>query len=445
MRSRSDLHDYQEAAVSFIKEKGCCGLALDMGLGKTVSTLTAISDLFDAFAISRVLVIAPLRVAQSVWPVEVKRWSHLSHLRVRVATGSARERLAAINSDASITVINRENVVWLLGALKRWPFDMVVIDESSSFKSPTAKRFRALRKVRKHIERIVLLTGTPSPNGLMDLWPQQFLIDIGEALGKTITGFRDLYFDPDYMGYNWTPKPDSSDKIHALLKSTWLSMSASDYLQLPPRIDLFESVSLDDDVLREYLKFEKLMLLELDSGDTIEAVSAGVLAGKLLQYANGAQYKDDSGAFEEIHTEKLDALREIVENNPGENILLAYNYKHDLVRLKAAFPGLVVLDASQSVIERWNRGEIRLLACHPQSAGHGLNLQDGGALCVWFGLNWSLELYQQFNARLHRQGQTKPVRIVHIVAEGTIDERVIDALRKKDATQSDLLNALKLC
>lgn len=440
MPSLIDLHAYQRRAVEFIKDRQCCGLALDMGLGKTVSTLTAVSDLFDQFAIGRVLVIAPLRVAQSVWAQEARKWDHLQHLSIAVVTGAERARQAPLNAGAQITVINRENVPWLVKGLKKWPFDMVVVDESSSFKNPSSKRFRALRKVREFINRIVLLTGTPSPNGLLDLWSQQFLIDVGESLGKTMTGYRDRFFNPGFMGYTWTPKDTADKEIHKLIGSLWLSMSASDYLQLPERLNLFEIVNLPPAVLKDYARFEKDLLLELASGELLEAQSAAVLANKLLQWCNGAVYRE--GAVEVLHDAKIEALREIIENNPGENILVAYNYRHDLARLQAAFPDLVVLDKTQTVIDDWNAGKIRLLAAHPQSAGHGLNLQDGGALCVWFGLCWSLEYYQQFNARLHRQGQTKPVRIVHLVAAGCLDERVVSVIRQKAATQNDLLRAL---
>lgn len=437
MLSRTDLHEYQRRAVDFILEHDRCGLALDMGLGKTVSTLTAISDLFDQFAIRRVLVIAPLRVCNTVWKQEARKWAHLNHLNIAVATGTESQRVAAVESTADIVVMNRENLVWLVKR-KRWPFDMVVIDESSSFKNPSSKRFRALKKALPRINKMVLLSGTPAPNGLADLWSQQYLIDFGESLGKTLTSYRERFFVFNPYSYQYTPKKDADGKIHALLSNTWVSMSAADYLELPERIDLFEFVDMPN--IDDYRRFERDLFISIQ-GEIVEAANAAVLAGKLLQWCNGAIYNAD-GSFEVLHDAKIDALREIVEENPSENILIAYNFKHDLERLKAVFTDLVVLDKSQRVVDDWNAGKIRLLAAHPQSAGHGLNLQDGGAFCVWFGLVWSLEYYAQFNARLHRQGQTRPVKVLHILTRGGIDERVISVLQDKESTQQDLLNAL---
>lgn len=444
MRSRSDLHDYQERCVDWIKVKRRCGLFVSMGLGKTVSTLTAIADLQDACMVERVLVIAPLRVANSVWPEEPKLWSHLRHLRVAAVTGTERQRLASLHKTADVYVTNRENVVWLVKHYgDRWPFDAVIIDESSSFKSPTAKRWRALKRVLPHTEYMILLTGTPSPNSLLDLWAQHYLIDCGAALGKTYTGYKQRFFESDYMGYNWTPRDGSADAIHALLENRCISMCAEDYLELPERIDLAEHVQLPTKTLEQYRQFERDLLTELDDGEELEAMNAAVLANKLLQFANGAIYTDDQGNWTELHKAKLDALDDIREANPGENVLVAYNFKSDLARLRKRFPDAVVLDKDPDTVRRWNRGEIGMMLAHPASAGHGLNLQGGGALCVWFGLNWSLELYQQFNARLHRQGQDRPVRIIHIVVDGCIDERVMSVLEQKSATQDALIAALK--
>lgn len=443
MLSRDDLHDYQSRAVEFIKDEVSCGLFLDMGLGKTTSTLTAISDMVDGFEVNRVLVVAPLRVANSVWKQEVDKWSHLSDLRVSVCTGSARDRAAALKVTADVYVINRENIPWLVEHYgKKWPFDMLVIDESSSFKNATSKRFKALRRALPMIDRVVLLTGTPSPNGLMDLWAQMYLLDYGERLGRTLTAYRQRFFDQGYMGWTYELREGSAEKIHALISDKVIHMSAEDYLDMPERIDVVREVDLSPKVLAEYKVFENTMFLEIDE-DEIEALTAGVLANKLMQYASGAVYTNDKGAWAEVHKEKLDALAEIIEDNTGENILVAYNFKSDLERLKKRFPNARVLDKEQSTIDAWNRGDIPLLLAHPASAGHGLNLQQGGALCVWFSLNWSLELYQQFNARLYRQGQDRPVRVVHIVCGGTIDRRVVKVLGEKDATQSDLLTALK--
>lgn len=444
MLSRRDLHAYQDRAVAFIKEKERCALFLDMGLGKTTSSLTAASDLIDECAVNKVLVIAPLRVANSVWAQEAQKWKHLSHLRVSVCTGPEKARRAALMRDADIYTINRENVSWLVqlyGA--KWPFDMVVVDESSSFKSPSAKRFKDLKKAVPYTNFMVLLTGTPSPNSLMDLWSQMYLVDFGEALGRTVTGFRQRFFEQDYSGYKYSIRDGCAEKIHALIAGRVISMSADDYLDMPERINIEALVDLPPKVLAQYLDFEKTLFAEMETGEEIEAISAAALANKMLQMSNGAAYYDEHKNWVETHTAKLDALSDIVEDNPGENMLVAYNYKFDLARLQARFPDAVVLDKQQATIDAWNRGEIKMLLAHPASAGHGLNLQDGGSMVVWFGLNWSLELYQQFNARLLRQGQIKPVRVVHIVADRTIDQRVIKVLQDKQATQTMLLDALK--
>ena len=443
MLSREHLHAYQRRAVSFIKDKRRCGLFLDMGLGKSVSTLTAVRDLLDSFSISKVLIIAPLRVANSVWAQEVLKWHHLKNLRVSVCTGSEKQRLTALQMNADVYVINRENVEWLVTRTKNWSFDMVVIDESSSFKNSSTKRFKAIRKILPYTEYMVLLTGTPSPNSLLDLWSQMYLIDFGQSLGRTMTAYKQRFFEQDYMGYKFTPREGSAEKIHALIGPSVIHMSAEDYLELPERIDLIERVELPTNVQTIYRNFEVTLLAELEDGEEIEAMSAAVLANKLLQFANGGIYTGEGGVWSSVHSTKLDALAEIIEDNPNENILVAYNYRFDLERLQAKFPDAVVLDKQEETIERWNRGEIKMLLAHPASAGHGLNLQHGGSLIVWFGLTWSLEYYQQFNARLHRQGQTKPVKILHIVAKKTIDERVLRVLSMKNATQKQLLSALK--
>ncbi len=444
MLSEFNLHEYQRKGIQFIKDRKRCALWLDMGLGKTATTLTALSDLIDSFAIQRTLVVAPLRVANTVWKQEAANWKHLRHLSVSVCTGSERQRLSALHKDADIYVINRENIPWLVKHYgSTWPFDCVVIDEASSFKNPSSQRFKALRKTLPQTNYMLLLTGTPSPNGLLDLWSQFYLIDFGDTLGKTMTAYKQRFFEQDYMGYKFKPREGAADRIHGLLQPMVLSMSAEDYLELPDRIDIVEPVDLPPAALSAYRDFEQTLLAELPDGEEIEAMNAAVLANKLLQYSNGAVYTDDMGNWSEIHTAKLDALSEIVEQNENENILVAYNYKTDLERLRKRFPFARVLDKEPQTVKDWNNGEIRMLLAHPASAGHGLNLQRGGSMIVWFSLNWSLELYQQFNARLHRQGQSKPVRIVHIVASGCIDERVISVLGEKDAQQSALLSALK--
>lgn len=444
MLSRHNLHDYQNRGVEFIKQKERCALLLGMGLGKTTTTLTAVSDLIDGFAVKKVLVVAPLRVANSVWAQEIDKWYHLRHLKTSICTGPEKKRLAALQRNADVYLINRENVVWLVDHYKKkWPFDMVVIDESSSFKSPSSKRFKALKRILPFTDYMVLLTGTPSPNSLMDLWSQMYLVDFGESLGRTVTGYRQRFFEQDYMGYNWKIREGSDAKIHNLISDKVISMSAEDYLELPDRIDIKHDVELPSGAMSKYRQLEKTLLSDLDSGEEVEAISAASLANKLMQFSNGAAYYDDKKNWAEIHSAKIDALSDIREDNPNENMLVAYNYKFDLERLKAKFPDAVVLDKEQSTIDDWNAGKIPMLLAHPASAGHGLNLQSGGSLCVWFGLNWSLELYQQFNARLHRQGQSDAVRIIHIVSKDTIDERVLMVLNDKNATQASLLKALK--
>jgi SNF2 family DNA or RNA helicase len=437
------MHNYQNHASEFIKIQKRCLLAIGMGCGKTISTLTAINDLIDSFTIRKTLIVAPLRVANSVWAQEALLWDHTKHLKVSVCTGTERQRLTALMQDADIFVINRENIHWLVKSQSKWRFDCVVIDESDSFKNASSKRFRSLRKILPDTTHMVLLSGTPSPNGLLDIWAQMYLIDFGERLGRTMTSFKDRFFEKDYMGYNFTPREGSADKIHNLLRGKVLSMSSEDYLELPDRIDLVEAVELPVRTLSDYKDFETTLLATLPDGEEVEAMNAAVLAGKLLQYANGAMYTDELHNWTHIHDVKLDALAEIIENNEGENILVAYNFKHDLMRLQQRFPGGVVLDKDPETITRWQQGKIKLLFAHPQSAGHGINLQAGGCLAVWFGLTWSLGHYQQFNARLHRQGQGRPVRIIHIIAADTIDERVVSVLSLKGAVQNNLLNALK--
>lgn len=444
MRSLSDLHEYQRHAVAFIKEKKRCALFLEMGLGKSVSTLTAVADLLDSFAVRKVLVIAPLRVANSVWMQEAAGWEHLQHLRVSVCTGNEQVRLQALIKTADVYVINRENVEWLVKQQgKRWSFDFVVIDESDSFKNPSSKRFKALKRTLPDTSYMILLSGTPAPNGLLDLWAQAYLIDFGERLGRTMAAYKQRFFEADFMGYKYSLRAGSADKIHALMSDKVLSMSAEDYLELPDRIDLTEKVYLSSAQMQKYQDFEKELFAELPDGEVLEATTAATLAGKLLQWCNGAVYTDSLRNFTVVHDLKLDALEEIIAANEGENILVAYNFKSDLARLTARFPKAVALDKNPQTIDDWNNGKIRLLLAHPQSAGHGINLQGGGCIAVWFGLTWSLGNYLQFNARLHRQGQGRPVRIVHIVVDGCIDDRVMLVLGEKGAVQGDLLRALK--
>lgn len=452
MLSRDNLFEYQCRASNFIVEVKRCQLFLDMGLGKTVSTLTALTDLLDSFTINKVLIIAPLRVANTVWKQEALKWSHTQNLKIKIATGDIKTRTAALLSPAEIVVINRENIPWLVDFYAKnpkngkyninpWPFDCVVIDESSSFKSHSSQRFKALKRIIPKTDYMVLLTGTPSPNGLLDLWAQSYLVNQGQVLGRNMTAYKQRYFDADYMGYTLTPKESSKEIIEGLISPYTLSMQAEDYIDLPKRLDIIVDIELPKKAMKEYTQFKKDLYIEI-KGNDIEALSAGVLANKLLQFANGAAYIDDMQNFTTVHDMKLDALKDIIEDNPNENILLAYNYKSDLQRILKKFPDAVVLSKSGDEIPDWNAGKIKLMVCHPASAGHGLNLQDGAATMVWFGLNWSLELYQQFCARLHRQGQKRPVRIFHLVAKGTIDERVMSVLGDKGAVQSSLLRAL---
>lgn len=443
MLSRKNLHEYQLNAISYAISHKRCGLILEMGLGKTISTLTIISDLLDACAVSRVLIIAPLRVANSVWAQEAQNWDHTCHLNIEVCTGSPSKRTRSL-ATAEVCVINRENVPWLVKLYgKKWPFDYVVIDESSSFKNSSSQRFKALKKVQPYITHTTLLTGTPSPNGIIDLWSQMYLIDGGDTLGKTMSGFKARFFNQTgYMGYTLEPKRGACDQVHELMKSSCLSMTAADYLELPARIDLVQYITLPKQTKKDYDYFERSLLIEFQNGDELEADNAAVAANKLLQWCNGAVYTEDG--YTETHKEKLDALADIEADNAGENMLVAYSYKSDLERLQQKFPHAVLLDKQQSTIDTWNKGDTAMLLCHPASAGHGLNLQHGGSLIVWFGIPWSLELYQQFNARLHRQGQSKPVRVVHIVARECIDERVMSVLSQKGLNQNSLINTLKI-
>lgn len=440
-------HEYQKYAIDRLVELQESGLFLDMGLGKTTITLTAINELmYDRFQVSRVLVIAPKRVAEDTWTTEAGKWDHLQHLKISKVLGSQKERLQALDQNADIYVINRENVAWLVDICqKEWPFDMVVVDELSSFKSNQARRFKSLRKVRPLIERFVGLTGTPSPNGLMDLWPQMYLIDRGERLGKTITGYRERYFYPaksnGHVVYTYEPKPGAQKVIQEKISDICISMKAEDYLKMPELTVNDIRVKLQPAEMEKYQKLEREKIMELD-GKQITALSAASVYNKLLQVANGCVY-DDAGNTVEIHRRKLEALEEILEAACGNPVLVFYNYRHDYDRLAEAFksykPRTLV---SQQDIRDWNEGRIRLLLAQPASMGHGLNLQAGGHIIVWYGLNWSLELYQQANARLYRQGQKKGVIIHRLIASATVDEDVICRLGKKDENQEDLLEAL---
>ena len=436
-------HEYQDFATEFVMNNKISALFLECGLGKTVIVLTALFDLLlDYFVIGKVLIIAPLRVARDTWPDELSKWDHLRGLSASIVVGSDKKRREALMRKANIYIINRENVKWLVDNFK-FDFDMVVIDELSSFKAHGTQRFKALRKVRPAVERVVGLTGTPTPNGLIDLWAEIGILDMGERLGRFIGGFRQKYFLPDKRNqstiFSYKPK-DSADKaIYEKISDICISMSSLDYLDMPELIINKLMVSMSEKEMGQYKKLKKDMILSLDDGD-IDATSAVGLSNKLLQMANGAVY-DETGTAKLIHDRKLDALEDLIEAANGKPVLIAYWFKHDLKRIFERFPA-VKLDTTAD-IAKWNAGEIPIAVIHPASAGHGLNLQAGGSMLIWFGLTWSLELYQQTNARLWRQGQKNTVVVHHIITKGTIDEDVLKALEGKDATQAALIDAVK--
>ena len=438
-------HEYQTYATHFIVEHQEAALLLDMGLGKTVITLTAIDALVrDSFEVSRVLVIAPLRVARDTWPAEIGKWEHLSGLTYAVAIGTEDERRAALRQQVSVYIINRENIDWLITKSGiPFDYDMVVIDELSSFKSHQTKRFRALMKVRPKLKRIVGLTGTPSSNGLMDLWAEFRLLDMGKRLGRFIGQYRETYFNPDkrnqHMIFSYTPKAGAEEEIYRQISDITISMKAGDFLEMPERIESEVIVVLSEKERARYERMKTEMVLEL-GGTEIDAVSAAALSNKLLQMANGAVY-DEDGNSTALHSRKLDALEDIIEAANGKPLLVAYWYKHDRERIMARFDTRDIKTSAD--IADWNAGKIPVALIHPASAGHGLNLQEGGSALVWFGLTWSLELYQQTNARLWRQGQKSTVVIQHIIAKDTIDERVMATLAKKDKTQAALIEAVR--
>jgi SNF2 family DNA or RNA helicase len=439
-------HKYQTYATNFILEHPIAAVFLEMGLGKSVITLTAIFDLcLDSFEIGKVLVIAPLRVARDTWPAEINKWEHLKGLNYSMAIGTEQERLAALKKPASIYLINRENVDWLVNKSGvPFIFDMVVIDELSSFKSYSAKRFKSLLKVRPLAKRIVGLTGTPSSNSLMDLWAEFRILDMGVRLGRYITHYRSSLFTPDkrnqQMVFSYKPLPGAENAIYRLISDITISMKSVDFLKMPECVINEVPVYLSEKEQSVYEGFREEMVLEL-AGEEIDAMNAAVLSGKLLQMANGAIYDEEKKAHF-IHDRKLDALEDLIEGANGKPVLIAYWYNHDLVRIKAKFKVREIKTSKD--IEDWNNGDIPVAVIHPASAGHGLNLQSGGSTLIWFGLTWSLELYQQTNARLWRQGQNETVVIHHIIAKSTIDEDVMRALKRKEKTQSDLINAVKV-
>lgn len=438
-------HEYQSYATEFILSHPISAVFLEMGLGKSVVTLSAIFDLcLDSFLVCKVLVIAPLRVARDTWPAEINKWDHLKGLSYSVAVGTEKERIDALKKQSTLYIINRENVDWLVHKSGiPFHFDMVVIDELSSFKSYGAKRFKSLLKVRPSVKRIVGLTGTPSSNGLMDLWAEFRILDLGQRLGRYISHYRNTYFKPDKRNaqiiFSYKPLPGAEDEIYKQISDITISMKSTDYLKMPEYVSNEVFVTLSEKEWKVYSDFKEDMVANLGD-EEIDAVNAAVLSGKLLQMANGAVYDSENKAHV-IHDKKLDALEDLIEGANGKPVLVAYWYKHDLERIKDRFP--VKQIQSSKDIEDWNDGKIPIAVIHPASAGHGLNLQSGGSTLIWFGLTWSLELYQQTNARLYRQGQKDTVIVHHIITKDTIDEDVLLALTKKEKTQDALIDAVK--
>lgn len=448
---------YQQFAEDHITDQPEAGLFMEMGLGKTVVTLTAIHRLiYDLFEVTKVLVIAPKRVAEDTWTTEADKWDHLQGLKISRVLGTERQRVEALRAKADIYVINRENVAWLVSHLGgAWPFDMVVVDESSSFKSAKSTRFKALRTIRPRVKRVVILTGTPRPNGLIDLWPQVYLLDMGQRLGKTISQYREQYFIPGkrngHVVYNYNLKQEKDELIgidyyeklvYERIGDICISMRAKDYLTLPQRITRTVPVRFNTKVVQMYEQFEREQVLALDE-EEISAVNAAALCTKLSQFANGAVYRED-GTYYEVHDEKLEELEEILDAADGQPVMVFYWFKHDLERIKRKFKAYDPQELSGPAdIRKWNAGGTKLLLLHPASAGHGLNLQAGGNIIVWFGPIWSLELYQQANARLDRQGQLKAVIVHHLVAQGTIDQEIMESLEGKAQGQDAMMFAVK--
>ena len=451
--NETNLHEYQRNAVEHIVKTKYCGLFLDMGLGKTVSTLTAIKKLmYEELEVSSVLIIAPKRVAESVWDDEINKWGHLREIKISKIVGKEKQRIEALRTKADVYTIGRDNIPWLCAKTGgRLPFDMLVIDELSSFKNPKSIRFKALRAARPYFRRVVGLTGTPAPNGLIDLWSQIFLLDQGERLGKFITHYRNDFFVPGKRNgpvvYNYNLQKGGEERIYNKIKDICLSMRAKDYLNLPEKIVNVVKLPMSPELQHKYDRFEKEQVLSLlsDTGEKeVSAVNAAALSTKLLQYANGAIY-DNNGNVEELHDLKIEAVKEIIENSNGQSVLIAWTYRHDRDRLMKALGKYGPKELKgPSEISEWNAGKIQVLLMHPASGGHGLNLQSGGHIIIWFGQTWSLELEEQFNARLDRQGQRFPVIVNKLVASHTIDEDVISAQERKRSGQNGLMEAIKL-
>ena len=453
MLRRDNLHDYQVRGISHIIENECAALFLDCGMGKSATTLTAIKELIDGCVISNVLIIAPKRVAEVTWKDEIANWEHLKGLTISVIAGTANQRRMAMQADADIYTVSRDNIVWLVQEYggTRLPYDMIVIDELTSFKNHASKRFKALRKVRKFIHRVIGLTGTPSPNGLIDLWAQMYLIDEGKRLGKSIGRYRDEFFtagsrngDVIYSYIPKSPAEETEQKISNRISDICLSMKAEDYLKMPDKVSIYDYVELPPKAMEAYRTFEREQVLELiNSGEPLTAATAAALGNKLQQMAGGEVYDSDRKVID-VHDEKIEKLKEIVEASNGEPVLVAYAFKHEQARIMEALKEFKPrkLETARDIAD-WNEGKAPLMVAHPASVGHGINIQKGGHILVWFGNTWSLELYQQFNARLYRQGQMKPVMIHHIVTKGTVDEKIIRSLGGKKDTQDGLMNCIK--
>lgn len=467
LRSRRDMRGYQEWSAARIVSNKIVFLAIDMSMGKTAIVLTAIRDLFRRGKIKQALIIAPLRVAEETWPDEIKAWAHLNHLTYAVATGQPGQRRRAVNARAQVTIINRENLTWLSKCLRLkgtpWPYDFVGWDESSALKEWKKRtsgtllnphkhnitRFGAMAQERKFVKYMVLMTGTPSPNGIKDLGGQMYILDQGERLGDTKKKFLDRWFNHDPYTHSYEAKDHAQKEIMSRVKDVMVSLQAEDYLDLPPVKFNDIKVRLDPKVLAEYRKFERDLVTELYD---VEAVSKGVLTNKLLQYANGALYRGSDDlevksppTIVHVHNRKLDALESVIEEANGEPVMVAYSFKFDLLRIKKRFPEAVILNQEKDAVKRWNQGKIQILLAHPASAGHGLNLQHGGHIACWYGLSWSLELYQQFNARLPRPGQKAHTVIIHrIIAEDTADETVLRVMQTKGAIQQAVSDAVRV-
>ncbi len=443
VRPRKDMRRYQEAVGDFVREVRRGALFIDMGLGKTVSVLTVLRDLADEFEIGRILVVGPPRVVKNTWPEEIKSWEHTRRFTYTLIDGTPSRRMQRLTQATEIHLISHDLVPWLDGLMGQdHEYDVIVIDESSRFKNHATKRWKAMRRLVQRARYVLLMTGTPAPNGLHDLWAQMYLLDYGARLGRTITDFRERWFEKNWGQQEYRAKDFADQKIRERIEDICFTLREQDYSELPPRIDNFIKIELPEDIRAQYKKFERSYILELEDGDRIKAVSAAALTNKLLQLSNGVVYdKDRNEKF--FHNLKIEALRDVIEEANGQPVFVAYNFLSDVRAIKEAFPHAVVMGNNARTIEDWNAGRIPLLIAHPKSAGHGLNLQHGGAIAVWYGLTWSLEDYQQFNKRLHRKGQTRTTVIHHLICRDTIDEDVIKTLQSKDSTQSSLLDALR--